>query len=35
MLHLVAEEARRRDKRIGVLLVDLEGQYKRTIEHGL
>lgn len=35
MLHLVAEEARRRGKRIGVLLVDLEGQYKLTIDHGL
>lgn len=33
MLHMVAEEARRRDRRIGVLLVDLEGQYKLTIEH--
>ncbi len=33
MLHLVAKEARRRGRRIGVLLVDLEGQYKFTIEH--
>ncbi len=33
MLHLVAEEARKRNKRIGVLMVDLEGQYKLTIEH--
>lgn len=35
MLHLTAIEARRRGRRIGVLLVDLEGQYKLTIEHGL
>lgn len=33
MLHLVAEEARKRGVRIGVLLVDLEGQYKLTIDH--
>jgi len=33
MLHLVVEEARKRKKKIGVLLVDLEGQYKLTIEH--
>lgn len=33
MLHLVAEEARRRGRRFGLLLVDLEGQYKVTIEH--
>lgn len=33
MLHLVADEARRRGRRIGILLVDLEGQYKTTIEH--
>jgi predicted phosphoadenosine phosphosulfate sulfurtransferase len=33
MLHLVMDEARKRDKKIGVLLVDLEGQYKLTIEH--
>lgn len=33
MLHLVAEEARRRNRRIGVLLVDLEGQYELTIKH--
>lgn len=33
MLHLVAEEARKRNKKIGLLLVDLEGQYKFTIEH--
>lgn len=33
MLYLVAEEARRRGRRIGVLLVDLEGQYQVTMEH--
>lgn len=33
MLYLAAEEARRRNRRFGVLLVDLEGQYKMTIEH--
>lgn len=35
MMHLVCEEARRRNKKIGILLVDLEGQYKLTIEHAL
>lgn len=35
MLHLVAEEARRRGQRIGVMLIDLEAQYTATIEHGL
>lgn len=33
MLHLVAEEARERGRKIGVLLVDLEGQYKLTVDH--
>jgi predicted phosphoadenosine phosphosulfate sulfurtransferase len=33
MLHLVADEARKRGKRIGVLFVDLEGQYDLTINH--
>lgn len=33
MLYLVAEEARKRGRRFGVLLVDLEGQYKLTIDH--
>ena len=33
MLHLVADEARRRGATFGVLLVDLEGQYRVTIEH--
>lgn len=35
MLHLVADEARRQGKKFGLLVVDLEGQYKLTIEHGL
>lgn len=33
MMHLVCEEARRRNREIGVLMVDLEAQYKMTIEH--
>lgn len=33
MLHLVAEEARKRGRRFGLLLIDLEGQYKVTMEH--
>ncbi len=33
MLHLVAEEARRRNRKFGLLFVDLEGQYKLTIDH--
>lgn len=33
MLHLVADEARKRGRRFGILLVDLEGQYRCTIEH--
>jgi predicted phosphoadenosine phosphosulfate sulfurtransferase len=33
MLHLVADEARRRGRQIDVLLVDLEAQYTLTIEH--
>lgn len=35
MLHLVAEEARRRKVKFGLLLIDLEGQYKLTIDHAL
>jgi predicted phosphoadenosine phosphosulfate sulfurtransferase len=35
MLHLVMEEAIRRQRRVGVLLVDLEGQYKLTVDHAL
>lgn len=33
MLHLVMEEARKRNRTVGVLLIDLEGQYKLTIDH--
>lgn len=33
MLHLVADEARKRGVRFGLMIVDLEGQYKLTIEH--
>lgn len=33
MLHLVMQEAIKRNQKIGVLFVDLEGQYKLTIDH--
>lgn len=33
MFHLVMEEAMRRKRTVGVLLIDLEAQYKLTIEH--
>lgn len=33
MLHLVMDEARKRGRRVGVLLVDLEAQYRVTMEH--
>jgi predicted phosphoadenosine phosphosulfate sulfurtransferase len=33
MLHIVMDEAIKRKKKIGVLFVDLEGQYKITIDH--
>lgn len=33
MFHLVMEEAIRRGVRVGVMLLDLEAQYKETIEH--
>src|SRR6187399_3286515 len=33
MFHLVMEEAIRRGRKVGVLLIDLEAQYKLTIEH--
>lgn len=33
MLHLVEDEARKRGRRFGLLLVDLEGQYKVTIDY--
>ena len=33
MLHLVMQEAIKRDRVVGVLIIDLEAQYKHTIEH--
>lgn len=33
MLHLVMDEAIKRGKKVGVLFIDLEGQYKLTIDH--
>jgi len=33
MLHLVMAEAIKRNRKIGILLIDLEAQYKLTIEH--
>jgi len=33
LLHLVVEEALKRDRKVGVFFVDLEGQYKLTIDH--
>ena len=33
LLHLTMDEAIKRNRKVGVCLVDLEGQYKMTIEH--
>jgi predicted phosphoadenosine phosphosulfate sulfurtransferase len=33
MLHLAMDEAKKRNQKIGLLIVDLEGQYKLTIDH--
>lgn len=33
MLHLVMDEAIKRDRRIGLLLIDLEAQYEETVRH--
>lgn len=33
MLHMVMDEAIKRNRKIGVLFIDLEGQYKLTIDH--
>lgn len=33
MFHLVAMEAKRRKRKFGVLIIDLEAQYKKTIDH--
>lgn len=35
MMHLVMEEARKRNRKVGVLLIDLEAQYQLTIKHAL
>lgn len=35
MFHLVMEEAMRRNRKVGVLLIDLEGMYELTINHAL
>lgn len=33
MLHMVMEEAIRRNRKVGILFIDLEGQYKCTVDH--
>lgn len=33
MFHLVMDEARRRNRKVGVLIIDLEAQYSDTIKH--
>ena len=33
MFHLVMEEAKKRNRVVGVMLIDFEAQYKKTIEH--
>lgn len=33
MMHLVCQEARRRGRKVGVLIIDLEAQYSETIRH--
>ena len=33
MLHLVMEEAIKRKRKVGLLIIDLEAQYKHTIDH--
>lgn len=35
MLHLVMDEAKRRNRKVGLLLIDLEAQYNLTIAHAL
>lgn len=35
MLHMIADEARKRGRKFTVLLIDLEAQYKLTIEHAV
>lgn len=33
MMHLVCQEARKRSRKVGVLIIDLEAQYSETIRH--
>lgn len=33
MLHLIMDEAIKRDRKVGVLIIDLEAQYNETIKH--
>ena len=33
LMHMVMQEAQRRDRTVGVLIIDLEAQYRATIEH--
>lgn len=33
MTHLVLSEAKKRNKKVGLLIIDLEAQYKHTIDH--
>jgi len=33
MLHMAAKEARKRGRKIGCMIIDLEAQYKRTVDH--
>ncbi len=33
MMHLVCQEARKRSRKVGVLIIDLEAQYTETIKH--
>lgn len=33
MMHLVCQEARKRGRKVGVLIIDLEAQYTATIDH--
>lgn len=33
MTHLVLDEARKRNRKVGLLIIDLEAQYKDTIDH--
>lgn len=33
MMHMVCDEARRRQRTVGILIIDLEAQYKLTMDH--